>query len=83
MAPDDVRRKEIRDADAKELLMKTRYLWLYSPEKLPEKYRERYGALKESDLRTARACAISENLRNLWNCSTVDEVKEFWRKWYW
>ena len=46
MALDDVRRKESRDADAKELLKKTGYLRLYSPGKLPGKYRGRYEALQ-------------------------------------
>lgn len=83
MALDDVRRMESRMAEYKEMLRKTRYLWLYSPENLPDKYRERYEILKESDLKTARAYAIKENLRNLWNCSGEDEARSFWKKWYW
>ncbi|MHB8559944.1 MAG: ISL3 family transposase, partial [Thermoplasmataceae archaeon] len=23
-----------------------------------------------------------ENLRNLWNCTTVEEAREFWKRWY-
>ena len=78
MALDDVRKMESR-----EMLNKTRYLWLYSQENLPDKYREKYEMLKESDLRTARAYAIKENLRNLWLCHTVEEAVSFWKKWYW
>jgi transposase len=83
MALDDVRRMESRMADSKEILKKTRYLWLYSQENLPDKYREKYEMLKESDLKTARAYAIKENLRNLWNCTTQEEAVSFWKKWYW
>jgi len=82
MALDDVRRTESRMAESKEMLKKTRYLWLYSNENLPDKYREKYEILKESDLRTARACVIKENLRNLWNCTTVEEAVSFWKKWH-
>ena len=38
--------------------------------------------MKNSDLKTARAYSIKENLRNLWNCTTVEETKEFWKGWY-
>ena len=38
--------------------------------------------MKNSDLKTARAYSIKENLRNLWNCTTVEETKEFWKRWY-
>ena len=82
MALDDVRKMEARNTDTKELLKKTRYLWLYSPENLPDKYREKYEILKESDLKTAREYAIKENLRNLWQCGTEDEARSFWKKWY-
>ncbi|MEM3267433.1 MAG: transposase [Conexivisphaerales archaeon] len=82
-AVDDVRKTESRMADSREILKKTRYLWFYSSENLPDKYRKKHEILKESDLKTARAYAIKEDLRNLWNCSTTKEVVSFWRKWYW
>ncbi|WP_162009529.1 transposase [Thermoplasma volcanium] len=77
MALDDVRWMESRMAEYKEMFRKTRCLWLYSPENLPDKYGERYEILKESDLKTARVYAIKENLRNLWNCSGEDEARSF------
>ncbi|EQD28118.1 transposase IS204/IS1001/IS1096/IS1165 family protein [mine drainage metagenome] len=79
---DEVRKIEARNADTRELLKKTKYMWLYSSEKLPDKYRERYEILKASDLKTARAYTIKENLRNLWPCTTEDEANSFWKKWY-
>ena len=77
MALDTVRRTESRMAVSKEILKKTRYLWLYSQENLPDKYRAKYEMLKESDLKTARAYAIKENLRNLWLCNTEEEALAF------
>ena len=79
---DSVRRGESRNAGMKDTLKGTRYLWLYSRENLPDKYRERYNALKDSDLKTARAYAMKENLRNLWNCTSKDEAMKFWKRWY-
>ena len=81
-ALDDVRKMESRMAEFRETLKKTRYLWLYSSENLPDRYREKYEILRESDLKTARAYAIKENLRNLWQCGTEAEARSFWKKWY-
>ncbi len=83
MAVDGVRRQESALPKTREMLKKTRYIWLYSHENLPEKYRERYEELKQSDLKTARAYAIKENLRKLWTCESEDEARDFWRRWYW
>jgi len=60
----------------------TRYVWLYSRENLPSRYWEDFYALKDSDLKTARAWAIKENLRNLWNYKTLRWAKPFWKRWY-
>ena len=60
----------------------TKYIWLYTEKNLPKKYRKIFNELKNSDLKTARAYSIKENLRNLWNCTTVEEAREFWKRWY-
>ena len=60
----------------------TKYIWLYTEKNLPRKYRKIFSELKNSDLKTARAYSKKENLRNLWNCTTVEETKEFWKRWY-
>lgn len=83
MAVDDVRKEESRKDENRDLLRKSRYIWLYSHENLPEKYWKRYEELKRSDLKTARAYAIKENLRNLWLCSSEEEARSFWKHWYW
>ncbi|EQD78084.1 transposase IS204/IS1001/IS1096/IS1165 family protein [mine drainage metagenome] len=33
-------------------------------------------------LKTGKAYSIKENLREMWNCNTIDEAKTFWKKWY-
>lgn len=47
-------------------LAKTRHLWLYSEENLPERYADRFAELKASELKTAKAWGMKELLRRLW-----------------
>jgi transposase len=63
-------------------LSKSKYLWLYSEENVPAKSRERFDALKGAQLKTARAWALKEALRELWECRREDEAREFWHRWY-
>jgi len=83
-AVDAVRRHEhytlVKQGDNQ--LAGTRYVWLYSRENLPSRYWEDFYALKASDLKTARAWAIKENLRNLWNYKTLRWAEPFWKRWY-
>jgi transposase len=83
-AVDTVRRREHRKLMEKgdTTLSGTRYVWLYSRENLPSRYWEDYYALRNSDLKTARAWAIKENLRRLWNYRTLRGAEPFWRRWY-
>jgi len=60
----------------------TRYIWLYSSENLPERYRERYNELRKADLLTGKAYSMKENIRNLWNMPTPDEGMKYWESWY-
>jgi transposase len=70
-AVDTVRKREHR------LLLKagdhtlvgSKYLWLYSAENVPDRDWVRFCALRDADLKTARAWAIKENLRFLWSYS--------------
>ncbi|EQD54371.1 transposase IS204/IS1001/IS1096/IS1165 family protein, partial [mine drainage metagenome] len=39
-------------------------------------------ALKSMDLKTGRAHSIKENLRNFWDCTTMEEAEAFWKRWY-
>lgn len=83
-AVNQVRRKEHKSLSAKgnDVLAGTRYVWLYARENLPPKYWSDYYALRDSDLKTARAWAIKENLRNLWNYKTLRWAQPFWKRWY-
>ena len=69
-AVDQVRRNEhasILRRGAKSPLSKTRYLWLYSEENLPERHLARFADLKDSEMKTAKAWGMKELLRNLWS----------------
>ena len=83
-ALDDVRKRENSKLRKKgnDVLAGTKYLWLYSAGNLPSKQRDRFEALKSMDLKTGRAYAIKENLRNFWECISMEEAKTFWKKWY-
>jgi len=83
-AVDSVRRKENQAllAQGDPSLAGTRYLWLYARENLPSRYWEDYYALRDSDLKTARAWAIKENFRRLWNYKTLRWAEPFWKRWY-
>ena len=63
-------------------LSKSKYLWLYSEENVPQKAREWFGQLKAAHLKTARAWALKESLRELWDYSSQDWAKRFWQRWY-
>jgi len=83
-AVDAVRKWEHRrlQADGDETLKKTKYLWLYSEENLPESSRERFAALRALHLKTGRAWAIKESLRDLWEYRRRGWAVRHWRRWY-
>src|SRR6266511_1319280 len=83
-AVDTVRKREHRAlaAAGNNLLARSKYLWLYSVENLPDRHVERFAALRRADLKTGRAWAIKENLRRLWSYLDPDWGKRHWRKWY-
>lgn len=83
-AVDDVRRKEHQAlaADGDRRLARTRYMWLYGKEKVPRKYWYTFYTLRKSDLKTAKAWALKENLRRLWRYKRVSAAKSHWKSWY-
>jgi transposase len=74
-AVDTVRKREHRAlaATGDMRLARSKYLWLYSAENLPERYGQWFTELRAVDLKTGRAWAIKESLRRLWN---------YQRRWY-
>lgn len=83
-AVDQVRKAENRklSSEGDERLKQTKYLWLTTEENLSEKQRPTFAALKGSDLKTARAWGIKENLRNLWSYTTPGWAKRFFDQWH-
>ncbi len=83
-AVDAVRKWEHRrlQAEGDDTLKRTKYLWLYSEENLPESCRERFAALRALHLKTGRAWAIKESLRDLWEYRRRGWALRHWRHWY-
>lgn len=83
-AVDDVRKREHREYRARgdETLARSRYLWLYAQEKLPQKHQERFEQLRALNLKTGRAWAIKESLREFWRKPTREEALAHWKLWY-
>jgi transposase len=83
-AVDAVRKEENRlfMEDEFDILKGTKYLWLFAEENIPEKMMERFAFLKECNLKTARAWAIKESLRELWHYHRRGWAELFWKQWY-
>jgi transposase len=63
-------------------LAKSKYLWLYSEENLPQRSKEHFQLIKSMQLKTARAWALKESLRQLWHYQTTGWAQRFWQRWY-
>ena len=60
----------------------SKYLWLYAKENLPEAQKERFAALLSLNLKVGRAWAMKEDLRALWQASSLEEAQTFWKRWF-
>jgi len=83
-AVDDVRKAEhraLRDAGDRSLTG-TKYLWLYGEENVPESHEEWFAQLRALHLKTGRAWAIKESLRDLWDYHHRGWAERHWRRWY-
>jgi transposase len=83
-AVDEVRRREAVMGTGAErtALKKTRQMWLWGEENLPEWHAARFEELKDSTLKTARAWRIKELWRTFKRCLDVDDAHAFFHKWY-
>lgn len=83
-AVDLVRKREHRELmnQGDNTLARSKYIWLYSRENVPAKSAERFAQLKDSQLRTARAWAIKESLRELWDYASETWARKFWKRWH-
>lgn len=83
-AVDLVRRRENRAirADGDERLVGSKHLWLYATERVPEHRLADFTALRSTNLKTARAWAIKETLRALWDMPTLPRAEKLYRRWH-
>jgi transposase len=78
-ALDKVRRQghKVLAARGDDRLKGTKHLWLANQENVPEWRREEFDAIRQSNLRTGRAWAIKEALRQLWNYTYAAWAEKF------
>ena len=87
-AVDQVRRHEHRllRAQGDDTLKGSKYVWLYGEENVPDHQRDRFAELTRrrarKRLKTARAWALKESLRDLWRCRSRLAAEQQWRWWY-
>lgn len=83
-AVDAVRRNEaaLLSHDEAQSLKGTRYMWLYGFENLPDKWEERLKALKDSQMKTARAWRLKETLRAMYQCANIAQAQTLFTQWY-
>jgi transposase len=83
-AVDKIRKREHKNlmqvGDA--TLTKSKYLWLTNPANMTDKARARFDELKGAELKTGRAWAIKEALRELWSYTSAAWARKFWKRWY-
>ena len=63
-----------------ERLKGTRYLWLQNPENMKATNRARFRELRDTALKVARAWAMKETARGLWDYATRGWAKRGWTK---
>jgi len=83
-AVDKVRRQEHRQLseEGDDLLKGTKYWWLYGYENVPDKHLRAFEAVRDQSVRTGRAWAIKETLRELWNYRSVAWARKFFKDWF-
>ena len=69
-------------AEGDESLKGTKPLWRYAAEHVPEKHEARFVPLLQRPLRTARAWAIKEDLRQTWDYATEAAARQHLKRWY-
>jgi transposase len=83
-AVDTVRKQEHRTLKAQDddTLKGTKYLWLYAYENIPDRRVDEFESIKEGKLKTARAWAIKEGLRDLWDYCSKGWARRYFKGWY-
>jgi transposase len=83
-AVDQVRRAEHRELLARgdDRLSKTKYVWITSQEHLSEKQQALFDETYNLQLRTGKAWAFKEMLRDLWSQPDVATATGYFQEWY-
>ena len=83
-AVDEVRKQEHRrlSAAGDTRLTGTKYRWLRNPANFSAGAWRDFAALRESTLQSARAWAMKESLRRLWDYRYVGAARTFFTRWY-
>jgi transposase len=83
-AVDKVRRQEHRvlSAEGCDTLKGTKHWWLYGYENVPDKHLRAFEAVRDQNLKTSRAWAIKETLRELWDYRSVAWARKFFKRWF-
>jgi len=83
-AVDKIRRQEHKTlmAQGDERLKGTKYLWLANEENIPEWRHEEFDSVRKLNLRTGKAWAIKEALRNFWHYTYTKCAEKFFNRWY-
>ena len=83
-AVDIVRRRENHAlrAEGDDRLVGSKHMWLYAAENLPEHYAADFSLLRRANLRTSRAWAIKETLRELWDQPTRAAGEAWYKRWH-
>ncbi len=83
-AVDKVRRKEHKElmAQGDETLKGTRQLWLYNPQNFSPDQAEEFSALKDLQLKVARAWAAKELFSKFWEYQQEGWARRFFKDWF-
>lgn len=83
-AVDQVRRAEHKTlaATGDTRLKGTKYDWLKNPANFSQTAWREFAALRDSTLQSARAWAMKESLRKLWDYRYVGAARTFFHRWY-
>lgn len=84
-AVDEVRRQEISEKgkEHKELVIKTRYIWLKNPWNLTDGQDVRLRSLEKLNLKINRAYLLKEAFRQFWDYTSRSWAEKYLRKWFW
>jgi len=84
VAVDTVRKQEHKAlaAAGASPLTRTKSAWLRHPANFSATAWREFAALRSSSLQTARAWAMKESLRRLWDYTYVGAARTFFRRWY-